>query len=213
MRSSRVARLLSVVLFIVAGAIAFSQPSDDFLSPVESEVVAELNLARGAPAEYASFLRDYRSHIRGNLYERAGEISVMLDEGVRAVDEAIAFLERQKPIGALAVSLGLSRSAKDLALDQASGRTGHRASDGSSPFDRMERYGDWESIAGENCAYGGESGRDIVMQLIVDDGVASRGHRANIFNQAFKAVGVAVGPHKTYGVVCVQDFAGGFVDK
>jgi uncharacterized protein YkwD len=51
------------------------------------------------------------------------------------------------------------------------------------------------------------------MQLIIDDGVASRGHRVNIFKKDYKVVGIAVGPHKKYGEMCAMDFAGGFVDK
>ncbi|MDP3178556.1 MAG: CAP domain-containing protein, partial [Spirochaetaceae bacterium] len=185
-----------------------------FLSQVEAEIVAELNLARSAPSEYAAFLREYRSYIRGKLYEQPGKIAISLNEGAKAVDEAIAFLEKQKPLGVLTASKGMSRAAKDLAAEQGrTGATGHSSADGSSPFDRMERYGDWKRTAGENCAYGGETGREIVIQLIVDDGVPSRGHRANIFNPDFAVVGVAVGPHPGYRVVCVQDFAGGYSDK
>ena len=185
-----------------------------YLSPVEAGVVAELNLARTDPKAYARYLRDYRALIHNGVFEQPGEIGVQLQEGTRAVDEAIAFLERQPPLGALSPSRGISRAARAQALDQGkSGATGHSGSDGSSPFDRMNRYGKWATTAGENAAYGASDARGIVIQLIVDDGVSSRGHRANIFNEAFKAVGVGVGPHPKYGTVCVQDFAGGYEEK
>ncbi len=185
-----------------------------FAQPVELEVVAELNLARTQPRVYADILREYRKFIRGNYFERPGEITVVLNEGARAVDEAIAFLEKQKPLPPLSLSKGLSLAARDHARDQGkTGQTGHTGSDRSTMDQRMERYGQWQRTAGENIAYGGETARDIVIQLIVDDGVASRGHRDNIFNADFLVVGVAFGKHAGYRTVCVQDFAGGYTER
>ena len=192
-----------------------STPQDNpFLSPVESGVVAELNLARTDPKGYVKFLREYRALIHNGVYERPGEIGVQLQEGTRAVDEAITFLERQKPLGSLTASKGLSSAAKAHAVDQGkSGATGHSGADGSSPFDRMNRFGKWQGTAGENISYGSGDARGIVIQLMVDDGVASRGHRANIFSSAFRVVGIGVGPHPQYGTLCVQDFAGAYEEK
>ena len=198
-----------------ATSISTSTPPDiPYLSPVESGVVAELNLARKDPKGYMKFLREYRILIHNGVYEQPGEIGVQLQEGTRAVDEAITFLERQKPLGSLTASKGLSAAAKAHAVDQGrSGATGHSGADGSSPFDRMNRFGKWQETSGENISYGSGDARGIVIQLIVDDGVASRGHRANIFGTAFKVVGVGVGPHPRYGTICVQDFAGAYVEK
>lgn len=53
----------------------------------------------------------------------------------------------------------------------------------------------------------------MVIQLIVDDGVSSRGHRHNIFNPAFKVVGIFSGPHKQYDTMTTIDYAGGFTKK
>lgn len=185
-----------------------------FAHAIELETVAELNLARTQPKQYAELLRAYREFIRGNYFERPGEITVVLNEGVKAVDEAIAFLERQKPLPPLLLSKGLSLAAMDHAKDQgATGQTGHAGSDRSTMGQRIERYGTWQKTAGENIAYGAESARDVVIQLIVDDGVASRGHRANIFNANFLVVGIAFGSHPGYRTICVQDFAGGYTER
>jgi uncharacterized protein YkwD len=185
-----------------------------FAQAIEIEIVSELNLARTQPAVYAEILRDYRTFIRGLHLERPGEITVVLNEGTKAVDEAIAFLSKQKPIPALVLSKGLSQAARDHARDQGrTGQTGHNGSDRSTMGQRIERYGAWEKTAGENIAYGGETARDVVIQLIVDDGVASRGHRKNIFNPDFLVVGIAFGKHPGYRTVCVQDFAGAYREK
>lgn len=179
-----------------------------FLDELESSVADEVNLARSNPAAYAGILRDYRGYIHGRLLEVPGFAPLPLEEGRSAVDEAIAFLERQEPLPALFVSRGLSLSARDLASDQGrSGATGPTASDGSSPLDRMTRHGAWTGTAGEDVSYGASFARAIVVALIVDDGLPTRLHRANIFSRDYSVMGIAAGRHPVYGTVCVIDFA------
>jgi len=94
-----------------------------------------------------------------------------------------------------------------------SGKFSHTGSDGSDPFQRMNRFGTWGITAGENMGSGFNTGKAIVMQYLVDDGVPSRGHRANVLNPEFKKVGIAVGPHKVYKYMNVCDFAGSYTEK
>jgi uncharacterized protein YkwD len=65
----------------------------------------------------------------------------------------------------------------------------------------------------ENIAYGGTSARQVIIYLLIDDGVQDRGHRKNFIQPEFKTVGVSVGFHPEYKTMCVMDFAGFFVDK
>ncbi len=124
------------------------------------------------------------------------------------MDEAIRWLEKQRPAGALVLSRGMSLAARDLAAPQgASGGFGHTGPDGSSPSDRIERHGRWESLIGENVAYGQRSARDVVAAFIVDDGVPGRGHRKNLFNPAYRVMGVDCAPHAVYGTTCAVTFA------
>ena len=58
----------------------------------------------------------------------------------------------------------------------------------------------------ENCSYGPKTGFDIVVQLLVDDGVESLGHRLNILSTFYSSMGVAIRPHKDFDNVTVQDF-------
>ena len=46
----------------------------------------------------------------------------------------------------------------------------------------MSRYGKWLKCIGENIDFGNRAVSNIVVNLIVDDGTPSRGHRLNIFN-------------------------------
>ncbi len=184
-----------------------------YLSDLETGVLLEMNLARTDPRQYAEFLEERRRYYRGNRFEPPGEIAIITNEGVSALDEAIEFLRREKPVGALRPSQGLSRAAQDHVRDQGpSGGLGHDGKDGSRMCDRANRYGKWSGKVGENISYGRSDARDVVIQLIVDDGIRSRGHRTNIFDPDFRIVGVACGEHSGYRVMCVTTFAADYTE-
>ena len=73
---------------------------------------------------------------------------------------------------------------------------------------RLRGQGVWAGLSAENISYGFEDPRDVVRQLIIDSGVPNRGHRRNIFAASYQLAGVACGPHRAYGYMCVIDFAG-----
>jgi uncharacterized protein YkwD len=140
----------------------------------------------------------------------------MTNEGAPAVTEAIEFIKdlNGEDHGFLEWREGLRLGCLDHVTDMGpDGLTGHYGTDGSSPFDRMNRYGEFITTAGENLAYASQpNGESYIMQLFVDDGVADRGHRTNIMKKDFGVTGVAIGPHKTYGYQVCLGYAGDFVD-
>ncbi len=192
-----------------------SSPSDiPYLTALEKGVVDEYNLARTNPKKYAEFLAEYKKYYNGPYRDIPGEIRIVTNEGLEAVDEAIRFLQSASPCPPLSPSRGMSKAAKDHVNDIGpKSIVGHLGSDRSTPFIRMNRYGTWQKTAGENISFGKRSAREIVIQLIIDDGVPSRGHRKNIFNCKFNRIGVAFGPHGRYGSMCVQTLAGEYIEK
>jgi len=185
-----------------------------YLSSLENAIVYEINMARTNPKGYASFLGKWKRYYDGELLKIPGEAILMTQEGVTAVNEAIGSMRSTNPASRLNPSKGMSSGARDHVTDQgSSGSSQHKGSDGSQPWDRVNRYGTWEKSIAENIAYGSDKARNIVMHLIIDDGVSSRGHRKNIFNPDFRVIGVACGHHRTYRTVCVITFAGGYKEK
>lgn len=186
----------------------------DFLTDVEKEVILELNKARTNPAAYAKVIEDYKRHYVGREIQFAGRIPYYTQEGVSAVDEAIRFLKTAEAVPPLRVSRGLSYAAQAHVKDQGpTGLTGHSGSDKSTPRERIERFGEWGVTMGENISYGFWEAKEIVMQLIIDDGVKNRGHRKNIYNGGYRVAGVGFGPHHSFSRMCVIDFAGTYTEE
>lgn len=176
-------------------------------------VIREMNLARENPRLYAAFADELRSCFQGKSLALESRRRYHTTEGVGAIDEAVRFLRKVRPLPALMLSAGMCRAAADHCLEQAAGQTGHVGNNRSTPGDRINRYGTWTGAYGENISYGQKSARAIVLTLIIDDGVRSRGHRKNIFNPSFNYAGAAIGRHVKYQTVCSIDFAGGYAER
>lgn len=201
----------SALSFAEAKSQSHSTRPDDTISA--AAVLRELNLARENPSLYASFIEELRPHFQGNILALPGRTMLRTKEGVAALDEAIHFLRSTRPESPLTLSRGMSHAANDHVADQASGVMGHGGTDSSSPGDRMNRYGNWSTLWGENISYGKATARDVVIALIVDDGLRARKHRHNIFNSTFNYAGVGCGTHALYRTVCTIDFAGGYAER
>jgi hypothetical protein len=205
---------LACLSFVLCDRSAGAAPNDDLRARSKaSEVVREMNLARQHPDLYAAYLEELRGSFRRSLLILPGGTMLRFREGIAAVDEAIRFLRRTRPLSPLTFSSGISLAAAEHVADQSSGASGHGGSDRSDPGERMNRHGTWSLLWGENISYGKSSARDVVIALLIDDGLRSRKHRRNIFNPAFNFAGGTVGPHARYRTVWSIDFAAGWVEK
>lgn len=212
------------ILILTASIVTFYAPTvkaqdiiikPNYLSDFEFNVLKELNKARTKPKAYARFLEQFASrYIDEKIYvSPVNKGRYPLREGHKALIEAIQVLSKTKELPALQPSKGLTATADLHVFDQSlSGQTGHYGISGSNPFERMEQFGEWLISAGECIQYGFNSPEEVVAFLIIDDGVADRGHRENILNEEFLMVGISHGSHKNYRTITVIDFAGGFID-
>ena len=167
-----------------------------YLTAVEKDIILELNMVRSDPKKYADL------YIKQSIATNAAA-KELYNELLKTPSRVL--LQPKK---------GLSQAAKDHVADTGpKGIIGHTGSNGNSMGDRMNRYGTWRSGASENISYGYNTAREIVIQLLVDDGVAGRGHRKNIMDANARYVGIAVGTHSKYRYMCVQDFANDYTDK
>lgn len=185
------------------------------LAALEQGMVEEINRLRQDPRAFARALSTYRTYYDGPFLRLPGQqVPLRTFEGVAAVDEAIAAARKGKPARPLRSSPGLSRAARAHA--QEIGRAGsidHAGADGTSPFARMKRHGVVVGMSGENIGTGHAEADIMVMDLFIDDGVSSRGHRANLIEPSYGVVGVGCAPHRAYHIVCVMDFAEDFTEQ
>ncbi|MDR0443449.1 MAG: hypothetical protein LBH44_08600 [Treponema sp.] len=189
----------------------------DYLSGIEKDVILEMNKVRADPKKYAElYIKPMLQYFNGKNYSVPGQITIVTQEGAAAVNECITALGKAASAGILSPEKGLSLAAKDHVTDQSkTGQTGHTGSDKSTPQIRMNRHGGFGGTysLGENIAYGETTGRNIVVGLLVDDGVPGRGHRENIMKQTFTQTGTAYGTHTQYRTSCTITYASGYKSK
>ena len=131
-------------------------------------------------------------------------------EGVSAVNDSIQFLKNQKPLNELILNKDITQACKDHIEDIGpKGLTTHEGSKGCNIGDRIEKYCEWDGATAENLDFGFQKAENILLNMIIDDGVKERFQRMNLFNPEFNYVGIAAGPHKEYGICVAIGFCKG----
>lgn len=189
-------RILLLSTLVAAPAVA---------DPVfDADVLAELNRVRTTPMSFVDDLKTFRQSFDYKGYYRNlsdGRLWAS-NEGVAAVDEAIAFLEKMTPRPRLVASSVLASAAADHTAEQGPrGGFGHRSADGRWPSDRLQARGGGGYVA-EAISYGQGDTRDVIIQLLVDDGVPDRGHRTILLDPDYGHAGAGCGPHRAHQLMC-----------
>lgn len=170
--------------------------NEDYLTEAEKDVFLLVNKARVDPPRFAKqYLADKQDQ---GAYAR------------ECYQELLATTAMKPLLPSRALWLAAKEHADDMGR---SGKTGHTGTKGSSLSGRINQFGIWDRSISENCSYGFADPLGIVLQLLIDDGVPSRGHRKNIMNRETAFMGTSIAPHRKYDWNCVQDFAGAIRDK
>jgi uncharacterized protein YkwD len=203
--NSRVSLAFFLSCFTAAHA---AEPCKELPDTMERAIVDQMNMVRLDPAGYAMRLAELTPQYRGTDRRLSNLTYLKTQEGAPAVEEAIRVLKETRPTPALQWNDCLHAAANDHVTDTGpAGLTGHTGSRGQTMEQRVRRYLRRYRRIGENISYGSQTAEAVVQDLLIDDGVADRGHRKNILAPDFNAAGAACGPHSRYELVCVIDFA------
>lgn len=202
----QISYIFSLVL-IFSSIISYSQTSDlnlseyflpseidnsntadmvEYLTPEERKVYLYTNLARQYPKKFEKLFRNF-------VIESGKEEKLTTNSYYKTLSNE---LKTKDPVSILHPDAEMFELAKCWALESGKkGLVGH---------DRVKCVKGYDA---ENCAYGYSSAQNTVMQLLIDDGVSSLGHRKNIFHAEMKGLGVAIRPHRDIEVCTVQNFS------
>ena len=180
----------------------------DACSRIKREVISESNRIRTNPKAYIPILEEYLQNFDGNLLKFPGKNELLeTEEGPRAYKEAIEFLKNQKPINIIEFDEEASKVAEEYAKFLSNSKE-EQIEDETQIEQRVEKYIDYDYAISESIDFGGSSGVEVIVNLLVDDGVKDRIHRENLFSNKFEYYGVAVFEHKEYDFCTVIDYFG-----
>lgn len=164
-----------------------------YLSEAEKETVLLMNLMRIDGAIFWDSIADpyiARKDIPRTRYTRSLEKDLKATSGLNKLhpNETLYRAARKHAVA----------SGKE-------GGLGHSSSAGNFE-QRLKPLAAQFNYLLENCDYGSSEALDILMNLMIDEGLPEVGHRKNILHDKIDAVGVSIAPHTTYQHTSVQVF-------
>ena len=164
-------------------------------SKFAEEVLAEINLARTKPSEYAAKLERISTTLKGRK-AKVGEHTIKLKEGAAIFDEAIHYLLNIGPMDPLELCEGLSESANEL-LYLLIIQEGVDMSDFNLDIydleHRLDHFGVYFGEFNELIDYGSFDPEFMVVNFLLSDGDESRNDRHTIMNALLKHCGITSG--------------------
>ena len=191
------------------------QEQIDFIA-IQKDLFIELNNLRKDPKSYIPLIEAEMKLLKKNniLKKPDSNLQIQTIEGKDAYQDAIKFLERQQPVQPLNEESRLSSAAIDLVRDLGQrGIVSHQDQYGQYVSERIEKYCEWDYSASEVIEVSSKNPQDILISLLVDDGLKNRPDRKTLFNQKYNFVGIGCGAHSEYEIVTVMVFVGSIRQK
>lgn len=158
----------------------------EYLTTEEKDIFLYSNLARMYPKKFYGLYRAF-------AIAKGKESELTRDRYYTSLTKELKSRSSEEPVYP---DMEMFELAKCWALESGEkGLLGH---------DRQDCPG---GFAGENCAYGYATGLEIVMQLLIDEGIPDYGHRVNLFHSEWRGLGAAIRTHRDYRFCAVQNFA------
>ena len=176
-----------------------------FIDSIEIQLLKEHNKIRNSPSSYIQLLTETKKLFRkNNVLHFYNEMPFKTFEGTETIDEAINFLSNQKPLKSFILSSELIKSSKDIATEL--GKNGIVNHSKNLPH-YIEKYCEWGGMLCENLDFGTKQAQNIMIKLLLNDGIKERFQRLNIFKPELKYIGISQNSHIKYGICTVIHYA------
>ena len=165
------------------------QAKNNASATIEPEILSEINRVRTNPQGYAKWLEEQKQHYDGIWLKLPGEKPIRTNRGLKALNEAIAFLQKQQPLSPLPQSEATAANASD----------------------KLENFATSKNI--QYISYGRTTPKGIVMSLVVDDLFPDRRRRKSLLSPDADNTGVVCKSDPTYAKVCAIAYSDSPVDS
>lgn len=179
-----------------------SAKTANYMSEGEKRMLLEINFVRAYPKIYSKIIAEYMAK-ESTIHE--GLNNETYDAGIELINELDTMTAR--PI--LQPMLCVYKAAKVHGLDcQKRKIVDHQGSDKSMPWDRILKQCTSLTDGNENLVGNPfPNPRVSVIELLIDSGISSRGHRYNMLNKKWKYGACYHYEDERFGNCWVQNFA------
>ena len=177
-----------------------------------TEIINVMNFARTNPSGFASLIEEKYMTFKRFKWIVDDQMWLTVD-GLNAVKEAVSALQSTPAVNPLSSATGL-----DVMAQVHANYLKYKASIPANPYSgcdnnnvgtRVSEVGKWTKI-GESIIGRLTTAEQVVVQLLVSDGDATRRHRTNLLNPSYTHVGFGFTNTDTVSDIIVIDYAQDF---